>query len=475
MTKKLFILISILCFSATAFADVKITTRQTMSGQSSQNTTYIKGKRSRTEMMNGMMISLTQCDLRRDVQMNSATETYVVTYYEDGSSSTQASTPGQPIPAKKGGTMYVTTTTKDTGERKQMFGYTARHIIQTIVMESSPDACNPTKTKMEMDMWVIDAEFALQCSQERQYVPRPSAMNGGCMDKFVSKTLGSGKTGYPVWQKMTSFDQSGKELFSSVNEVVELSKATLDPALFEVPKDYREVKNAADMYSASSSASSYSNSSMSNGPSQSSSLNSNIQQANSMSAASSGELGPKKEGTVRIGLAGVRTGEVASGISANDLALAIANTFGTFLKGTKVELVLLEAKLASAASSEAREKQCDLVLNATVSHKKGGGGFGGFGKMLGSVVGQTGIGHTGSTIGNIAGQMATTAIISAANVSGSVKSKDSLILEVQLISTADNSPKLSQTFKSKAKADGDDIVSAVVEQAAQAIVNAIGR
>ena len=42
MTKKLFIFIAILCFSATAFADVKITTRQTMSGQSSQNTTYIK-------------------------------------------------------------------------------------------------------------------------------------------------------------------------------------------------------------------------------------------------------------------------------------------------------------------------------------------------------------------------------------------------------------------------------------------------
>lgn len=474
MTKKLFILIAILCFSATAFADVKITTRQTMSGQSSQNTTYIKGKRSRTEMMNGVMVTLTQCDLRRDVQMNPAAETYLVTYYDDGSSSTQASRPGEPVPVKKGGTMYVTTTNKDTGERKQMFGYTARHIIQTIVMESSPDACNPTKTKMELDMWVIDAEFALQCSQERQYVPRVTGQNGGCIDKYVPKTIGTAKSGYPVWQKMTSFDQSGKELFSSVNEVIELSKATLDPALFEVPKDYREVKNASEMYTASNSSSSYSTSSMSSSSSSYSSLNSNIQQANSSSTAASSELGPKKEGTVRIGLAGVKTGTVASGISANDLALAIANTLGTYLKGTKVELVILEAKLASAATSEAREKQCDLVLNATVSHKKGGGGFGGFGKMLGSVVGQTGIGHTGSTVGNIAGQMATTAIVSAANLSGNVKSKDELILDVQLVSLADNASKLAKTFKVKAKADGDDIISAVVEQAAQAIVNAIG-
>lgn len=214
---------------------------------------------------------------------------------------------------------------------------------------------------------------------------------------------------------------------------------------------------------------------MSSSSSTSSTLNSNIQQANSVSAAPSSDLGPKKEGTIRIGLAGVKTGEVAAGIAAGDLALAIANTFGTYLKGTKIELVLLEARLASAASSEAREKQCDLVLNATVSHKKGGGGFGGFGKMLGSVVAQTGIGHTGSTVGNIAGQMATTAIVSAANVSGNVKSKDTLILDVQLVSLADNASKLAQTFKVKAKSDGDDIISAVVEQAAQAIVNAVGR
>ncbi|MBX3283420.1 MAG: hypothetical protein KF756_13215 [Acidobacteria bacterium] len=478
MTKKLFILIAILCFSATAFADVKITTRQTMSGQSSQNTTYIKGKRSRTEMMNGMMITLTQCDLRRDVQMNPAAETYMVTYYEDGSSSTQVSKPGEPAPVKKGGTMYVTTTIKDTGERKQMFGYNARHIIQTVVMESSPDACNPTKTKMEMDMWVIDAEFALQCSQDRQYVPRVAGLNSGCTDKVVPKTIGTAKSGYPVWQKMTSFDQSGKETFSTISEVIELSKATLDPALFEVPKDYREVKNAADMYSASNSSSSYSSGSMSSStystPDSSSSLNSSIQQANSASVVSATDLGPKKEGTVRIGLAGVKTGTVSSGIAANDLALAIANTLGTYLKGTKVELVILEAKLASAATAEAREKQCDLVLNATVSHKKGGGGFGGFGKMLGSVVSQTGIGHTGSVAGNIAGQMATTTIVSAANLSGDVKSKDELTLDVQLLSLADNSSKLAKTFKVKAKSDGDDIISAIVEQAAQAIVNAVG-
>ncbi|HMJ08372.1 MAG TPA: hypothetical protein VK468_05165, partial [Pyrinomonadaceae bacterium] len=64
--------------STTAMADVKIKSKQTMAGQSYENTTYIKGKRQRTESMNGMSISLTQCDLHRGVQMNPQAKTYWV-------------------------------------------------------------------------------------------------------------------------------------------------------------------------------------------------------------------------------------------------------------------------------------------------------------------------------------------------------------------------------------------------------------
>ena len=47
-----------------------------MSGQTFENTTYIKGKRQRTEQNMGamQMINLTQCDLKRGVQMNPAGE-----------------------------------------------------------------------------------------------------------------------------------------------------------------------------------------------------------------------------------------------------------------------------------------------------------------------------------------------------------------------------------------------------------------
>jgi hypothetical protein len=372
--------------------------------------------------------------------------------------------------------MYVTTTIKDTGERKQMFGYTARHIIQTIETDSSPDACTPTKTKMEMDMWVIDAEFNLACTQTRSYKPYNGGKASGCTDKIQQKTIGSGKSGYPVYQKMTSFDAAGKESFTMISEVVEISKATLDASLFDAPADYREVKDAQQMYGGVGGSSGINYSSNANNNSSlpsSSGLGSSLKSA--AAPRPSTTVAAKQPGTVRIGLAGVKTGSVGEGISAADLSAAVGNSLGDFLKGTKVEIVALEARLASAQVEEAKQKECDFVVYANVSHKKGGGGGFGFGKMLAQTIGQTGIGHTGSVAGNLAGQIATTAIVSAGSMSENVKKKDEVTLDIKVLSTADNSAALNKQFKAKASSDGDDIISTVVEQAAQAIVDTLGK
>jgi len=472
---------AMLSLSMTALADVKIKTKQTITGQTTENTTYIKGKRQRTEMMGGVMVTVTQCDLGRDLQINPGSKTYMVNLYDDGT--VAATTPvkneaDKAAAYQKGGTMFVTTTIKDTGERKQMFGYTARHIIQTIETETSPDACLPTKSKMEMDMWVIDAEFGIACTQTRQYRPYNGGKSSGCHDKIVPKTIGSAKSGYPVWQKMTSYDANGRESFSTIQEVIELSKATLDQALFEAPADYREVKDSAQLYAATSGTGDNSyKASTSNAPS--SGMAASIKNATApVPSAETGDASAatpaaKKPGTVRVGVT-VKTASVGEGITTTELAAAIQNTLGSYMKGTKVEIVALEAKLAAAQAGEAKEKECDFVLNLTAAHKKGGGGgFGGFGKMLGTVVSQTGIGHTGSVAGNIAGQIATTAIVSATSVSANVKSKDELSLDLKLQSAADGSSMLAKQLKVKAKADGDDIISAIIEQAAQAILDSI--
>ena len=85
---KFAVLIICLISSTAAYADVKIKTRQTVSGQTSENTTYIKGKRQRSEMMDGKMISITQCDLRRDVQIMPEGKVYMVNPFGDGAEQT---------------------------------------------------------------------------------------------------------------------------------------------------------------------------------------------------------------------------------------------------------------------------------------------------------------------------------------------------------------------------------------------------
>jgi hypothetical protein len=177
---------------------------------------------------------------------------------------------------------------------------------------------------------------------------------------------------------------------------------------------------------------------------------------------------------VRIGLACVKTGAVGQGLNANDLAAAIQNTLIQYLKVPNLEVVTLGAKLASAIDTEAKQKECDYVIYANASHKKGGGFGNMFGSTLGMAVASTGIGHTGSTVGNIAGQIATQAIVSAATVSSNVKSKDEITLDLKL-NKIDGTQAFAKIYKAKAKSDGDDIVSNVVEQAAQAIVTSVGR
>lgn len=471
---KFALIIGLLSLAQAVFADVKITSRQTMSGQTYSNTTYIKGKRQRTESMNGMMINLTQCDLRRGVQINTSAKTYMINSFGE---TTAAVT--RPTAATRtdgvvvaGGKVTTTITTKDTGERKQMFGFTAKHLIITLETVSSADACSKNNSKIQTDGWYIDAEFVLDCDYGAgQYAYNRAAKSGGCQDKYEVKQIGTVKRGYPVYEKMTMFDENGKETMSMVNEVVELSKALLEASLFEIPQDYREVSDASQLYAAAS----YQATSEANVSTSVSSSSSSMSLPNGSPENSNGsEVGAKKAGVIRIGIADVKTGAVGQGLNAGDLAAAVRSTFVQYLKVQNLEIVTLDAKLESAIDTEAKQKECDYVLYSNVSHKKGGGFGSMFGSTLGMAVGNVGIGHTGSTVGNVAGQIATQAIVSAATVSSNVRSKDEITLDVRL-NKIDGTQAFAKVYKAKAKSNGDDIVSNAIEQAAQAIVSAVGR
>lgn len=468
----------------TAFADVKIKARQTMSGQTTENTTYIKGKRMRAEHNTGdmQMVTLTQCDLKRYVRVMPQSQVYMVDAWQAAQSVAPTTTTEKTQTVTKGGVITTTISTKDTGERKQMFGYTAKHLITTMETSSSPDACSVSKSKMEIDGWYIDAAFVLNCENEQYANYRPGVQKSGCQDRHDYKQVGKARTGYPVLEKTTMFDADGKESFSMLSEVLELSNATLDAALFDVPAGYREVKDATELYASMSSQSttgkvSKGNYNMSEAPTTNTSgLSSTIKSASQPASNFDTEVGEKKEGVVRIGLASVKTGSVGEGLNAAELAGAIQNTLTEYLKSPNVEILLLEAKLPSAIDAEAKSKECDYVLYANVSHKKGGGGgFGMFKKIapvLGNVVPMAGMG--GSVAGAVAGQVASTAIYTAAGMAGNVKSKDELTLDVKVNSTS-GAAALAKQFKQKAKGDGDDIITPIIEQAAQAIIDAVAK
>jgi hypothetical protein len=449
--------------SATTSADTKVKTRQTSGGQTYENTSYIKGKRQRSETNSGQMIMIQQCDLRRNIQIMPQMKMYMIQPYDQPSTaSTAPSTTTTPTsePVKKGGLVTSTVTTKDTGERKQILGYTARHLITTMEMKSSPDACSQNNTRMEIDGWYIDAAFALECDSSRAYANYRPHGSGGCQDRYETKTIGTAKKGYPVWEKTTMFGPGGAESFSTINEVVEFSNATLDQSLFEIPEGYREVEDFASAMSAA----------YANPTADTSTPTSNVPStANQPSAAAATTtVAPKREGVIRFGVAAVKTGNVAEWMNAQNLAAAVQNTLQQNLKGTNVEAVVIEAT-GAAIQAEAQQKQCDYIVFANVSHKKGGGGFG---SMLSSSVGQvaSNIGYGSGT----AAVVATNTVV-AATVAQNIKNKDELTLDVRLERPTSQTPSFAQTFKGKAKSAGEDIITPLSQQAAQAIIASIAK
>lgn len=461
MLKTISTIFCLLLVSCVASADTKVKMRQTQGGQTYENSTYIKGKRQRSESNGGQMVNITQCDLRRNVMLMPAMQTYMIQPYDQPSSTTGASTvqssrPPLQQPPKKGGVVTSTVTTRDTGERKQMFGYQARHIITTMMMESSPDACAKVNTKMEIDGWYIDAAFALDCDLGSNYTPhRPNPTGNGCHDRYETKQVGAAKKGFAVWEKTTMFGPNGVESFSTTNEVVEFSQATLDQALFEIPEGYREVSDFSQMYAAPSGMPTAS--SVSSVPSVSTAA---------PTATPAQTLGPKKAGVIRIGIVTVKPGAVAENMNAGNLAGAVQTTLTEKLKAPNVEAVPIQATVLNQIEAEAREKECDFLVYTTVTHKKGGGG--GFGSVFGSQAAQIAantVGYGNATAG-IAANAATSAAIA------DVKAKDELTVDVRLEKPGAGYPAFSKQFKGKAKSAGEDIVTPPTTQAAQALIEA---
>jgi len=228
--------------------DIKISIRTTMEGQGFESTQYIKGVRERNEMNIGMGIAnITQCDLQRTIQINDKAKTYMVQSMNGAASANEpakdSNRPNSTAPqSRRGGVVNYTNNITDTGERKEMFGFTARHLKTSMTSESSPDACNQDKMRMETDGWYIDLNYGLDCQNQAAMAQSQSYGGNQCRDEYRFKNTGSGKLGFPLDVTTTIYGADGRKTIMK-REVVELSRTPLDTALFDVPAGYTEVKD----------------------------------------------------------------------------------------------------------------------------------------------------------------------------------------------------------------------------------------
>ncbi|HVO78662.1 MAG TPA: hypothetical protein VMT39_01465 [Candidatus Bathyarchaeia archaeon] len=356
------ILIALSCFAS---ADLKITTRTTMQGHTTEGTVYIKGARERREMSFGGRsgsVTITQCDQKRLITVM-GNQCMVMSMGGSGETACPPAPSGRDIARamaggeleapRKGGVVTISRTSTDTGERQDMFGYKARHIKSTMTMESSPDACNQSHMKMETDGWYADLSAGFSCADESYRAMACGGPGGkpGCTDRIVVKGGGSGaELGYPMKQTTTMTSEHGT--FTMTTEVIALSNTSLEAPLFEMPPGCKVMDMSAMMGGASSAAHAE--------PSAPAPAAAPAAAAKPAAAAapSAPPVAPKTAGVVRVGVVKIKdmTGQ---SLPTDNLRLNLLSE----IERNKMEVVPLVTDAPHPdVVTEARAKQCDYIV-----------------------------------------------------------------------------------------------------------------
>jgi hypothetical protein len=409
--------------------------------------TSIKGARERTvsQQPTGTTITLRQCDLHRTVTINEQAQTYLVTNDapDDAALKAAAMMSGAPV-ADSGAYITETAAVTDTGERKTLYGYQARHLKAKVSVVSSQNSCSQLNQEYEVDGWYADIakEMSGACQQFLPPVRQPE----GCTDRVIRKRSGSAKPGYPIQENLTLHSPDGST--QQVGVITsEISKPTLEKELFEVPAGYREVKMRAELNGTpapqaapapqmAQQPAAYAPPAQS-GPQQQSvqakdvvkkqmvsamfnpaaakqtQQNANAMAANQMAmynnamgtpgangmnpggmppgmpgapspaaAAGTAPLGPKKPGHIRIGIAPPDAQVGQGNNTGGDYSTPIRNAEVALMSGPAFEIAPLDSHIPVQLQAEAQQKQCDYVMYSSVIVKhQQGGSFGKFAKF----------------------------------------------------------------------------------------------
>jgi hypothetical protein len=160
--------------------------------------------------------------------------------------------------------------------------------------------------------------------------------------------------------------------------------------------------------------------------------------------------------------------------SATEVGVSLRQLFESYLTGPSLQAVALESRLASQAVLEARQRGCGNLLRVALQLKRGGGGGGLFGKVLGQAGSVTAWSIPG---GSVEAAIARGATIAASQAVGELASgtrtRDEMRLEWSLATLDGGTLAGPQREQAKAKTDGEDLLTPLVERAAESIAAAV--
>jgi hypothetical protein len=159
--------------------------------------------------------------------------------------------------------------------------------------------------------------------------------------------------------------------------------------------------------------------------------------------------------------------------SASEMASAVRELFVSFLSGPTIQPLSLDARLPSQAVVEARQKDCGQVLIASVSRKRPSGGQ--FAGMLGKAAETAAwrMPYDAGVGGAVASGVAIAGGQAISNLASDTRQKDEIELAYRVGPPESVVNTKSQSVKAKAKVDREDLLTPLVERAAQDIASII--
>lgn len=265
--------------SASENPGIKMTIEYGQAGNSNQQTIYLQGDRKRVEFRNSYgrdgslqqiygprLVAITRCDLGQSFELNLDTSEYTAAPYPPAPlSKEEVARRGLPVSATYASdkpTLRIEVTTNDSGERKEIFGQIARHVITTrkqIPFEGSSSKPEESVT----DAWYIDSKSVDLNIDFRQRLPCDRKLAEGKSgytysylqtarpnrpEKPEFVTVGEPETGFAVHSVTITKgtyplpDGTNKQSESKFElRVTQLEVGALDPALFEIPPGFKHV------------------------------------------------------------------------------------------------------------------------------------------------------------------------------------------------------------------------------------------